>query len=262
MNSWLRWENKYEMGLEHIQIVLVEPEGPLNLGSIARAMKNFGLRKLILVNPRCDPLSAEAQKMAVHAKDVLAEAQTVSSLVKALEGCPRAVATTARERMTATLESPETALSWLLELDQPTALIFGTEERGLSNAELQMAQSWLSIPTHPEYPTLNLAQSVALCCYELFRQSACSPAIQPQEAPATLDAMEAYLEHLSSLLLEVGYLYPHTKTSRMAKFRDLLHRSQPTASELALLRGVIRQVEWALQNADDAERKKQKNVLA
>ncbi len=244
------------MGVAHLQIVLVEPEGPLNVGSIARAMKNFGFDKLVLVNPQCDLMSADAQKMAVHAKDVLENARHVSSLKEALTGCSRAVATTARQRVGNTsLKSPETALPWLLELEQPTALIFGPEERGLSNAELQIAQVWMSIPTHPGYPTLNLAQSVALCCYELFRHDSQTPPFFPQEEPATLDAMESYLEHLSSLLLDVGYLYPHTESSRMAKFRQLLHRSQPTASELALLRGVVRQVKWALENGDDSEKK-------
>ena len=188
--------------------------------------------------------------MAVHALEVLENARQTSSLADALTGCLRAVATTARQRLsTVPLEAPETALPRLLEIDGPTALIFGPEERGLSNAELALAQFRMRIPTNPEYPTLNLAQSVALCGYELFRQNPRTPLLDPQEEPASLDSMEAYLEHLAALLLEIGYLYPHTKNSRIAKFRQLLHRTQPLAAELALLRGVVGKMEWAVKNA-------------
>ena len=238
------------MGLEQIRIILVEPKGPLNIGSIARVMKNFGLNQLVLVNPRCDHLSAEAQKMAVYAGEILKNAQIRSSLIDALTGCLWAVATTVRERTSAVpLESPETTLPRLLEIDRSTALIFGPEERGLSNAELAMAQCRMRIPTHPEYPTLNLAQTVALCGYELFQKRCQTPPSHLVKELASLDNMEAYIEHLSSLLLDIGYLHQHTKDSRMAKFRQLLHRAHPTSSELALLRGVVSQMEWALKNA-------------
>lgn len=237
------------MGLKQIQIVLVRPEGPLNLGSIARVMKNFGLANLILVQPQCDRHSPDAQKMAVHAKEILAQARDVASLPEALVGCQRAIATTVRERITPIpLETPEVVFPWLLEVDEPTALVFGAEASGLSNADLQLAQRWLRIPTHPDSPTLNLAQAVALCCYELFRQQSLPPPAIPPKASAPLDAMEDYLAQMAALLLDIGYLYPHTRQSRMAKFRQLLHRSNPSPSELALLRGVLHQMEWALKN--------------
>ncbi len=239
-----------KMELEQLQIVLVEPEGPLNVGSVARAMKNFGLRKLVLVNPRCDPFCNDALKMAVHAKDILEEGRIVSSLAEALKGFSRAVATTTRERVISRpLQTPEKAIPWLLETKKSAALLFGNEERGLSNQELQWSQQWMKIPSHPKYPTLNLAQAVALCCYELFRQQPGNSERIPSEEPASLDAMESYLEQLASLLREVGYLHPQSQTSCMTKFRQLLYRSSPSASEMALLRGVVPQIKWALQNA-------------
>lgn len=231
-----------------IKIVLVEPAGPLNLGSIARVMKNFGLSELTLVNPKCDPLSKEAKQMAVHAQDILEGVETVNSLVAALEGRVRVAATTARTRTSASFDTSETIIPWLLELDQPTALIFGPEDRGLSNEELGLAQKKLCIPTNPDYPTLNLAQAVALCCHEIFRTRPNLPSVEPVESSATIDEVEGYLNHMSSILLDIGYLYPHTQTSRMQKFRELLHRSQPSTDELALLRGVWAQVDWALKN--------------
>jgi tRNA/rRNA methyltransferase len=240
-------------GLHNIRIVLVEPAGPLNVGSVARVMKNMGLRHLVLVNPHCDPLGAEARQMAVHAADILETAQQVATLPLALEGCFRAIATTARPRdvaPTVPLEPPRQSLPWLLDL--PSALIFGPEDRGLSNAELNYAQRFVSIPSSAEYESLNLAQAVAVCCYELY-QSVQEPYVAPLRSPvmqddldlAPLDAVDQYVEHLEKVLLNVGYLHPHTVASRMQKFRQMALRSQLSQPELAMLRGILRQVEWA-----------------
>lgn len=246
--------------LDRVRIILVEPAGALNVGSIARIMKNMGLSRLILVNPQCDPDSAEARQMAVHADDVLRAAQMTKTLPDALKGCHRAIATTVRTRsIAAPLEHPREALPWLVEdfqEDGQTALIFGAEERGLSNEELNCAQRFVYIPSSPIYPSLNLAQAVAICCYELSQllaeQSTTETKILESDSqnPASLDAIEAYCQHLERLLLKIGYLHPHTVSSRMEKFRRLLNRAYPSAAELALLRGVLRQGEWALNKKD------------
>lgn len=233
-----------ESALAKIRIVLVEPAGPLNIGAIARVMKNLGLTQLVLVNPQCDALSTEAKRMAVHAADILETAAHVATLPAALQGCTRAMATTARLRTGATpLEHPRTALPWLIT-QTPTALIFGPEYRGLSNQELNYAQRCVRIPTHDSYPSLNLASAVAICCYEL---SECIQKVQPDTSQddASLDVLEAYYQHLEDVLLKIGYLYPHTAASRMEKFRQLFNRAQLATSEVAMLRGILTQVEWA-----------------
>ncbi|MBH8575230.1 RNA methyltransferase, partial [Nostocaceae cyanobacterium CENA369] len=238
------------MGLAGVRIILVEPAGPINVGAIARSMKNFGLHQLVLVNPQCDPQATEAMRMAVHAKDVLESALIVDTLPAALQGCIRAIATTARVRDWETpLENPRTALPWLLEIpDRPVALIFGREDRGLSNEELNYAQRFVRIPTSQNYPSLNLATAVAICCYELAQNA------EPLETPtpiqtefAPLELVEVYYQQLESLLLKIGYLYPHTAASRMEKFRQLYNRAQLQTQEIAMLRGILRQVEWALE---------------
>jgi tRNA/rRNA methyltransferase len=167
------------MGLDqlaHLRIVLVEPAGPINVGAAARVMKNMGLHHLVLVNPQCDPTSTAAWRMAVHGREVLAAAQIVNTLPEALVGCQRAVATTGRiHPQRQGLETPEQVLPWLLAPDSqvplPTALIFGPEDRGLSNEELVYAQRWIRIPASDAYPSLNLAQAVAVCGYLLHRQA-------------------------------------------------------------------------------------------
>ncbi|BAY20330.1 RNA methyltransferase [Calothrix sp. NIES-2100] len=239
------------MGLAGLKIVLVEPAGPLNLGAIARAMKNFGLNQLVIVNPQCDRNSPDAMKMAVHAKEILESAIVVQTLPQALQGCVRVIATSGRVSSWETpLENPRTALPWLLEEpEQPVALIFGREDRGLSNEELNYAQRFVQIPTHESYQSLNLATAVAICCYELAQCTA-PPATQSPSTPelAPWDLLEAYYQQLESLLLKIGYLYPHTATSRMEKFRQLYNRTHLQTTEVAMLRGILRQIEWAITN--------------
>jgi len=256
--------------LSNVRIVLVEPAGPLNVGSIARIMKNMGLQQLVLVNPHCDPLGAEARQMAVRGVDVLEAAQQVATLPDALQDCHRAIATLGRDwALEIELESPMSGLPWLVEADDSqapslmSALIFGPEDRGLSNAELNYAQRFIRIPSSSAYPSLNLAQAVAVCCYELrlvvtgqrslpFLLSAQAElSSQPlgfdRADPAPFEVLEGYYQQLEALLLEIGYLYPHTAASRMEKFRRLFNRSQPSTAEVSMLRGILSQVQWYLQ---------------
>ncbi|MEG4203607.1 RNA methyltransferase [Microcoleus sp. Pol7_A1] len=293
-----------ETALAKIRIVLVEPAGPLNVGSVARVMKNMGLHQLILVNPQCDYLGEEARLMAVRAADILETAKVVDSLPAALVGCVRAIATTGDDSrsLPTQLEQPADALPWLLEA--PSALIFGREDCGLTNAELNRAQRLIRIPSSDAYTSLNLAQAVAICCYELYGEegrgkeegrrkreegrgkeeedasfpgsawerisrgsassipdatdnlSTCYPeqlATSQTENPsppltsAPLENLEGYYQQLETLLLKIGYLQRHTAASRMEKFRRLYNRAYPTVDEVAMLRGVLRQTEWAIK---------------
>ncbi|NES68402.1 MAG: RNA methyltransferase [Okeania sp. SIO2D1] len=239
---------------KQIRIVLVEPAGPLNVGSVARIMKNMGFHHLVLVNPQCDPHGLEARKMAVHAPEILEKATIVQTLPEALKGCQRAIATTSLDRSLPTkLENPRHTLPWLL--GYPAALIFGREDRGLTNVELNYAQRFVRIPSDDTYPSLNLAQAVAICCYELYQLQTIALSDQknqdspPTPAPnleASIDLIEAYYQDLETLLLKIGYLYPHTASSRMEKIRRLFNRAYPSTEEVAMLRGMIRQTNWAL----------------
>ena len=317
-----------EMADANIRIVLVEPAGPLNVGSVARVMKNMGLHQLVLVNPHCDYLGEEARLMAVRAADILETAKVVESLPAALVGCVRAIATTGDDSrsLPTKLEDPADALPWLLEA--PSALIFGPEDCGLTNAQLNRAQRLIRIPSSDAYSSLNLAQAVAICCYELYREkgrrkreegSSATDSVtdvtdvtdvrktekgrgkteegrqklEPEEASfpgsaregisrgsassipdatdnlstcyqeqlatsqtenpsppltsAPLENLEGYYQQLETLLLKIGYLQPHTAASRMEKFRRLYNRAYPTIEEVAMLRGVLRQTEWAMK---------------
>jgi tRNA/rRNA methyltransferase len=240
--------------LHFIRIILVEPAGALNLGSIARVMKNMGLTQLAIVNPQCEVLGEEATRMAVHAIDLLQSARIVPDLPTALQGCTRVIATTARDRAIPTqLETPRQALPWLVESSQPTAIIFGREDSGLTNAELNYAQRYIRIPVGSAYSSLNLAQAVGVCAYELQMcvTAASQESVQAAPPPPQLDLapvelVEDYYRHLETLLLEIGYLLPHTAAHRMEKIRRIYNRSQLSPNDVALLRGMLRQIRWAL----------------
>ncbi|EAZ90431.1 RNA methyltransferase [Crocosphaera chwakensis] len=240
-----------ETALTRVRIVLVEPAGPLNVGSVARVMKNMSLNQLFLVKPHCDRLGEEARLMAVHGIDVLEKSQVVDTIPQALQGCHRIIATTGRSLSLPThLETPRNALPWLLTDDLNTALIFGPEDRGLNNEELSYAQRFVCIPANSDYSSLNLAQAVAVCSYELYQvaQNPLENTSNPSFDPAAFEALEGYYQHLEAVLLKIGYLYPHTAKARLEKFRRLYNKANLTTEEVALLRGILRQVDWACQD--------------
>ena len=251
-------------------LVLVEPAGPLNVGSVARLCANFGIRQLRLVAPRCNPLGDEARRMAVHGGALLASATSFATLAEALADCRRVVATSGRsEPEPGEVVAPAEGLAWLLAAgpEAPAALVFGREDRGLSNDELLLAGRIVRIGTGASYPSLNLSHAVAVMLHELHgqrlaadvsgspvsatRSSLHAPAapsnqpVAPQQDPAARADLEAALGDAEALLQEVGFLYPHTAHARMAKVRALLQRAQVSSEEVALLRGMVRQLRWA-----------------
>ncbi len=169
-----------------LAVVLVEPAGPLNVGSVARLCANFSVDELRLVAPRCDHLGDEARLMAVHGEALLEQAQLFPTLEAALADCRRVVATSGRiEEEALPLNGPAEALSWLQasETDAssaPAALVFGREDRGLSNAELLQAGRILRLETSEAYASMNLSHAVAVCLHELRR---CPAPTAPQPEP-------------------------------------------------------------------------------
>jgi tRNA/rRNA methyltransferase len=244
-----------------IHLVLVEPAGPLNVGSVARLCANFAIGELRLVAPRCDPLDPMALRMAVHGRPVLESARRFASLADALADCGRVVATSGRrEGEPLALQGPGEALGWLLagrdgRADpDPAAIVFGREDRGLSNGELLQAGRLLCLGTGDAYTSLNLSHAVAVVLHELHRHragvavaaaAARGPGEEPGGDPVARGALEATLADAEALLLEVGFLLPHTARARMAKLRALLQRAEVRPGELALLRGMVCQLRWA-----------------
>lgn len=249
-----------------LAVVLVEPAGPLNVGSVARLCANFEVAELRLVAPRCDHLGEEARRMAVHGAQVLEQARLFPTLSAALADCQRVVATSGRRAgEPLPLLAPEPALRWLAQGPAaPRALVFGREDRGLSNDELLQAGRLLTLGSSKAYASLNLSHAAALVLHswqEIHHQDpatawapptawapATALATPPPDAlpePSDRQALEAMLSDAEALLLDVGFLHPHTAHARMAKLRGLLQRAQISSGEVALVRGMVRQLRWA-----------------
>jgi tRNA/rRNA methyltransferase len=242
-----------------LALVLVEPAGPLNVGSVARLCANYTsplLRiELRLVAPRCDHCGPEARRMAVHGAGLLDRARVFDQLALALADCGPVVATSGRgEGEPLPTRSLQGALAWLTTQPSPElsaavppwGLVFGREDRGLSAAELLQAGCLLQLDTGPAYRSLNLSHAVAVVLHGLHQHL--QHPLQPRaggSALATRAPLEAMLDDAEHLLLEVGFLYPHTAAARMAKLRTLLQRAGVSVDEVALLRGMVRQCRWA-----------------
>ncbi len=251
----MSWAQGAASGGRRLIVVLVEPAGPLNVGSVARLIANFSSANLAielrLVAPRCDHRGEEAQRMAVHGRGVLERAMLYGDLAAALADCGAVLATSGRgEGEPLPVLELDSAMQWLQaqpwQHDQPAALVFGREDRGLSAAELLQAGALLQISTGDDYRSLNLSHAVALVLHALHQahlQGVHPAPIKPALPPR--GAVEAMLSDAEALLLDVGFLYPHTAAARMAKLRALLQRSGLQAEEVALLRGMVRQCRWA-----------------
>lgn len=240
---------------ENLRVVLVEPLGPINVGSVARLCENFGVQEICLVTPRCDVLSFEARQMALRGQVLLEKAQQFGSLLEAVADCSRVVATCGRidHGSAIPLKSSEQSLQWLLNgIDTgPTALVFGREDRGLTNEELLIANQVLTLDISSDYCSLNLSHAVAIVLYELQRLSSPRQKVDSESLPSALAnplQLEAFLSDARDLLLDVGFLLEHTANARMVKIKSLIHRSAARPEEVALLRGVIRQIRWAINS--------------
>jgi len=232
-----------------ISIVLVEPQSPGNIGMVCRAMKNMGLGELRLVNP-CDHQHPEAHRFAVSARDILDGAMLFTSLSEALADSPFSVGTTRRHgKYRAEIFSPvEIAGKILPGIKQHrAALVFGREDSGLTTDELSLCRWHATIPTASDYGSLNLSQAVLLFCYEIFKGSteARSTAVR---MIAGADESEELYKHMKNTLLRIGYLNPQNPGHLMRTFRRLFARAELDSREVAVLRGMMSQIDWAAGN--------------
>ena len=232
------------------RIVLVRTKEAQNIGSAARAMKNFGLYELYLVAPRCE-LHPNAYRLASHAVDIIDSAVICNSIGQALSGCTRVIGTSARPRASEALTefSPEGLMEFLPR--DGGAIVFGPEDFGLSNEELDHCQALVRIPT-AEYASLNLAQAVGLMAYEWFRTYP-TPKIDPMQSRqlAPREDHEALYRHLLTVLHHIGYTDDMRERSADHLFRRVFDRAQLDTQEVAALRGLCQQVIWAADRAPE-----------
>jgi len=228
-------------------IILCQPQLGENIGAAARAMKNFGLTDLRLVDPRDGWPNEKAEAMAAGAADIVASAQLFETLHDALADLNLVYATTARERgVTKEILTPPEAARRLRTASaqgEKTGILFGNERAGLENDDISLADAVITIPT-AEFASLNLGQAVLLNVYEWFRLADKTPAARIEHGPLhrkpTREDMIQLFDHLEGELRSSGFLYPPDKQAHMARaIRATLHRAQLTYQEVQTLRGMI-----------------------
>jgi len=231
----------------HIRIVLVGTTHPGNIGAVARAMKNMGLTELYLVNPKEYP-SERAEWRASNAQDVLQQARVVATLDEALVDCGLVVGTSARDRRIPwPLFNPRACGERVVAeaAHHPVAVVFGREDRGLTNDELQRCHYHVHIPTNAEYSSLNLAMAVQVICYEL-RMAAENPIALEEKWDMPLadpKAVELFFQHLEEVMVEVGFHEPDNPRQTLTRMRRLFNRVRPDKMELGILRGFLSAVQ-------------------
>jgi TrmH family RNA methyltransferase len=228
-----------------VDFVLVRPARPANVAAACRALKNMGLRSLVLVEAPAIP--SEARALAYGAWEMLDAARHAATLREAVAPCTLVVATSGRIDPLAMTPRDLAARAPGLAGDGRVALVFGPESTGLRRDELDLCPWRVHIPADPAHASLNLAQAVLLLAYEI-RLSWAAPPAAGMGSPAPSGDLEDAVTALGEALLGIGYLNPSNPGAILAELRRLLARARPTPREVALLRGLARQVQWAGRN--------------
>lgn len=233
--------------LDNIRIVLINTSHPGNIGAAARAMKTMGLKNLYLVDPHSFP-HPKAVEMASGAVDVLENAHLVTTLDEAIADCGLVVGSSARSRaLPWPLLSPRQLGEKAMMATQHSsvAILFGREQSGLTNEELQRCHFHLHIPSNEEYSSLNVAAAVQIIAYELRVASlSAMPSHHDWDYPLAKGAeLAGFYEHLQRVLIEVDFLDPAVPRQLMPRLRRLFNRAALDTMEVNILRGILKAVE-------------------
>ncbi|MFO7982493.1 MAG: RNA methyltransferase [Desulfuromonadales bacterium] len=242
------------MNFDNVSIVLVEPQGDRNIGSVCRAMMNFGFCDLRLVNPQVDHRAHEARQMAVKAGRLLDGAHVFDSLDSALADCRLAIGTTRRfGKYREAFLSPEQAARTASgsSSEGRVALVFGREDRGLHADEIALCHLYLTIPTRPELPSMNLAQAVSLCLYEFGKMADEAEDVPAAPKRAPVEEVEALFAHMKKSLLDIEFLDPANPDHILRALRRIFGRSGLSARDIRILRGLFSRIDWV-----EAERRR------
>ena len=230
---------------ENIAIVLVDSQIPENIGAAARAMNNMGINRLILVNPKNPDRDRMLRSGTIHSTQILDNIEIYNDLEEAIGSFSYIAGTTARlGTMRPAMSSPQTIAESLVDLSQDNniAIMFGPEDRGLSNEHLQYCHTIITIPTS-EFSSLNLAQAVLIICYEIFRAGMKKTESTPPRLANNFE-LEGMYGHLKDVLLKIGFLNPQNPDHWMMYVRRFFSRLPLRAREVRIVRGICRQIDW------------------
>ena len=234
-----------KVDLDHITIILAQAQIPENIGSVARAMNNMGLKQLILVDPKNCDLSRVLKTATGSSVDVVEEMEVFEDLKEALGPYQYVVGTTARiGSLRPAMTHPRRLAEDLIRISQNNrvAILFGPEDRGLSNEQLRYCHTLATIPT-AKFSSLNLAQAVMIVCYEIFL-------VNREKIPEALPRLankfelEGMYEHVKDVLMKIGFIDTQNPEHWMLNIRRFLSRLPLRAREARIIRGVCRQIDW------------------
>ena len=265
--------------LSHVRIVMVNTTLPANIGSALRAMKTMGLSKLVLVAPKTYP-HPDIDALAAGATDLIEQIEIVETLADAIKDCHLVFGTSARSRtipwpLLDARPAAEKSISAVVNDQQVVAVVFGREDRGLTNEELAMANYHVTIPVNTDYGVLNVAQAIQVICYEMRMatlavvesaedKAATMPvtdteSMQWDEPLVTHEQMEQFYPHIEKMLAEIEFLDPKNPRLLPLRLRRLFGRIQLDRMEYHLLRGIFSRVQalnngtWKKSNTDQTE---------
>jgi len=235
----------HSVHLDHISIVLQQPRYSENIGAVARAMRNMGICRLVVVDPQNYDLH-KARKLATHfASDIIEKCRFYPVLKEALAPFNYVVGATARlggQRQVTNSPSKLAQKLIPISIENSIAIVFGPEDRGLSNEDIRYCHELVNIPTS-EFSSLNLAQAVMILCYEIF--IAGSEADQ-EFAPrlASRHELDGMYGQLKDILMRISYINPENPDYWLNNFRHFFSRLRLRAREVSIIRGLCRQVDW------------------
>jgi tRNA/rRNA methyltransferase len=239
---------------DHLRVVLVDARNPLNIGAAARAMSNFGIRHLRVVNPY--DVAFEGARSAVGATAVLASAEKYETLAEAVADCSLIVGTTAigHRDLQHSIQRLEVGAP-IIRAHLATgrcALLFGSEKFGLSNKDMSHCDWLLHIPTRDEHASMNLGQAVAICLYELIRDPG-ALAEPEQGSPASAAEVERITETLFEALRASGYPKLNSSDSFEGAVRRLVRRLHLQTGDAEFFLGMLRQMVWKMKNSKSGD---------
>ena len=243
-----------EKNFSNLKIILIEPNGPLNVGSVARLCSNFDVEELRIVSPKCDIFSLEARKMALKGQKFLDRCKIFDSLEKAIFDCDLVLASCGRIDVSkdSLFDSSENIFNWILSFKKINnlAIVFGREDRGLTNNELLLANKTFNITTSQNNPSLNLSHAVSIVLYELNKLSKVNFNREQEvfNLASSKQIHDSFAE-IEELLLEVGYLLKHTSKAKINKFKNYILRANTSMHEINVVRGIVHQINWFLNNS-------------
>lgn len=272
--------------LSHVRIVMVNTTLPANIGSALRAMKTMGLCKLVLVSPKTYP-HPDIDALAAGATDLIEQIEIVETLENAIKDCHIVFGTSARSRtipwpLLDARPAAQKSMKAVLQEQQEIAVIFGREDRGLTNEELALANFHVTIPVNTEYGVLNVAQAIQIICYEM-RMAATElmehqvddkatmkvtddDAMEWDEPLVTHEQMEQFYPHIQKMLEEIEFLDPKNPRLLPLRLRRLFGRIQLDRMEYHLLRGIFSRVQalnkgtWKKSSTDQTKTEDQTNA--